>query len=73
MKTNKKMYALLGFITCLTLIISIGDSVTDRNMSDNAGIKFYGALWDCEKEESYAELSKGDTIQSPLEIISLLN
>jgi ribA/ribD-fused uncharacterized protein len=41
-------------------------------MSDNAGVKFYGAIWDCEKEESYAELSKGDTIQSPLEVISLL-
>lgn len=53
-------------------IISIGDSVTDKNMSDNAGVKFYGAIWDCEKEESYAELSKGDTIQSPLEVISLL-
>lgn len=53
-------------------IISIGDSVTDKNMSDNAGVKFYGAIWDCEKDESYAELSKGDTIQSPLEVISLL-
>lgn len=54
-------------------IISIGDSVTDKNMSDNAGVKFYGAIWDCEKEESYAELSKGDTIQSPLDVIKILN
>ena len=54
-------------------IISIGDSVTDKNMSDNAGVKFYGAVWDCEKEESYAELSKGDTIQSPLDVIRILD
>ena len=53
-------------------IISIGDSVTDRTMSENAGVRFFGALWDCEKEESYAELQKGETISNPIQIIDLL-
>lgn len=53
-------------------IISIGDSVTDRTMSENAGVRFVGALWDCEKEESYAELQQGETISNPIQIIDLL-
>ena len=54
-------------------IISVGDSATDRTMSENAGVRFVGAIWDCEKEESYTELQKGETISNPIQIIELLN
>ena len=53
-------------------IISVGDSATDRTMSENAGVRFVGAIWDCEKEESYTELQKGETIKNPKEIIHIL-
>lgn len=53
-------------------ILSIGDSTTDRNMSENAGVSFYGAIWDCEKSDSMPELQKGKTITKPIQIIDLL-
>ncbi len=53
-------------------IISVGDSATDRTMSENAGVRFVGAIWDCEKEESYTELQKGETKSNPIQIIDLL-
>lgn len=53
-------------------IISVGDSITDRNMSENAGIAFYGAIWDCEKADSLPELLKGKTITKPIQIIDIL-
>ena len=53
-------------------ILSIGDSTTDRNMSENAGVHFYGAVWDCEKADSLPELLKGNTIRKPIQIIDLL-
>ena len=53
-------------------ILSIGDSTTDRNMSENAGVDFYGAIWDCEKADSLPELQKGNTITKPIQIIDLL-
>ena len=53
-------------------VVSIGDSVLDKQMSINCEVRFIGAIWDCEKEESLAELQRGITISSPLEIIDIL-
>ena len=53
-------------------VISIGDSELDLQMSNNGGVRFVGAIWDCEKEESLAELQHGITICSPLDIIDIL-
>ena len=53
-------------------VISIGDSELDLQMSNNGGVRFVGAIWDCEKEESLAELQQRITISSPLEIIDVL-
>ena len=53
-------------------VISIGDSELDLQMSNNGGVRFIGAIWDCEKEESLAELQHRITISSPLEIIDVL-
>lgn len=39
---------------------------------NSAYLTHHGAIWDCEKEESYAELQKGETIYSPIQIIDLL-
>ena len=53
-------------------IISIGDSATDRRMSESAGVRFVGAIWDCEKDESLTELQHGEVISNPKEIIHIL-
>ena len=53
-------------------VLSIGDSILDMQMSVNGGVRFIGAIWDCEKEESLAELQQGITISNPLEIIGIL-
>lgn len=53
-------------------VISIGDSELDLQMSNNGGVRFVGAIWDCEKEKSLTELQHGITISSPLEIIDVL-
>ena len=53
-------------------VVSIGDSTLDMQMSINGGVRFIGAIWDCEKEESLAELQQGITISNPLEIIGIL-
>lgn len=53
-------------------VVSIGDSVLDKQMSINCEVRFIGAIWDCEKEESFAELQRGITISSPFEIIDIL-
>jgi transcriptional regulator with XRE-family HTH domain/FMN phosphatase YigB (HAD superfamily) len=53
-------------------IISIGDSDTDRRMSEGAGVRFVGAIWDCEKDESLTELQHGEVISDPKEIIHIL-
>ena len=44
-------------------VVSIGDSALDMQMSVNGGVRFIGAIWDCEKEESLAELQQGITIR----------
>lgn len=41
-------------------------------MSVNGEVRFIGAIWDCEKEESLTELQHGITISSPLDIIDIL-
>ena len=53
-------------------VVSIGDSVLDKQMSVNGEVRFIGAIWDCEKEESLVELQHGITICSPLDIIDIL-
>lgn len=53
-------------------IISIGDSSTDKRMSDNAGVRFIGAIWDCEMAESKSQLQQGEAINTPLDIIDIL-
>ena len=54
-------------------VISVGDALKDKQMSDNARVKFIGAIWDCEQQEHTEELKKGDTITRPNELIQLLN
>lgn len=50
-------------------VISIGDSIIDKEMSYNGGVRFMGALWDSEDIE---ELSKGECLSSPMEIMKLI-
>lgn len=50
-------------------VISIGDSVVDRVMSVNGGVRFIGAAWDSEEVE---ELKKGEYLPSPTEIMKLV-
>ena len=47
----------------------IGDTTLDRQMSHNGGVRFIGALWDSQEVD---ELSKGETIKSPLEILKYI-
>ena len=53
-------------------VLSIGDHVLDKQMSDNGRVRFVGAIWDNEHPEHVDELKKGQTISSPKEIIELL-
>ena len=50
-------------------VISIGDSIIDKEMSYNGGVRFMGALWDSEEVE---ELRKGEVVKTPLDIIDIL-
>ena len=54
-------------------VISVGDTLKDKQMSDNGRVKFIGAIWDCEHQEHTEELKKGDTITKPNELIQLLS
>ncbi len=54
-------------------VLSIGDALKDKQMSDNGRVRFIGAIWDCEHQEHIEELKKGDTITRPDEVIQLLN
>lgn len=73
-KPNPKLVemALKKLKVCKEEVVSIGDSVLDKQMSVNGEVRFIGATWDCEKEESLTELQHGITISSPLEIIDML-
>ena len=51
-------------------VISIGDSIVDKQMSDNGGIKFYGALWDSKDVENFIT---DNFLSTPIEIIGKLN
>jgi hypothetical protein len=42
------------------------------NTDADREVRFIGAIWDCEKEESLTELQHGITISSPLDIIDIL-
>lgn len=53
-------------------VVSIGDSVLDMQMSINGGVRFIGAIWDCENQESMTELQRIETISSPIEIVGIL-
>lgn len=53
-------------------IISIGDSIIDREMSNNGGVRFIGAIWDCENAESMSELQQGEYISDPREIVDII-
>ena len=50
-------------------VISIGDSVKDRDMSFNGEVRFIGAVWDSEETD---ELCKGEVVENPLDIIDIL-
>lgn len=51
-------------------VISIGDSIVDKQMSDNGGVKFYGALWDSKDVENFIT---DNFLSTPIEIIGKLN
>lgn len=53
-------------------VLSIGDSVLDMQMSVNGEVRYVGAIWDCEDEESITELQRIETIGSPIEIVGML-
>ena len=53
-------------------VISIGDSVVDKQMSDNGGVRFIGAIWDCEHEESIQELKQGKVLNTPRDLLSYI-
>lgn len=73
-KPNPKLVemALKKLKVCKEEVVSIGDSMLDKQMSVNGEVRFIGAIWDCEKEESLAELQQGITISRPLDIIDVL-
>lgn len=50
-------------------VISIGDSVKDRDMSSNGEVRFVGAVWDSTETD---ELRKGEVVENPLDIIDIL-
>ena len=50
-------------------VISIGDSIIDREMSKNGEVKFLGAIWDSQEVE---ELKTGEIIDSPLGILKYI-
>lgn len=53
-------------------VISIGDSVDDKQMSDNGGVRFIGAIWDCEHEESIQELKQGKVLNTPRDLLNYI-
>lgn len=53
-------------------VISIGDAVVDKQMSDNGGVRFIGAIWDCEHEESIQELKQGKVLNTPRDLLSYI-
>ena len=50
-------------------VISIGDSIVDKEMSLNGGVRFIGAIWD---SEDVNELKSGPHISSPIELLSVI-
>lgn len=50
-------------------VISIGDSVVDKQMSDNGGVKFIAAIWDSDNVEDFTNIH---TISRPTEILNFL-
>ena len=50
-------------------VISVGDSIIDREMSKNGEVKFLGAIWDSQEVE---ELKTGENIDSPLGILKYI-
>lgn len=55
---------------CKDNVISIGDSIIDKQMSDNGGVRFYGAIWD---SQEVGELITGKFLSTPTEILRKLN
>ena len=53
-------------------VISIGDAVVDKQMSDNGGVRFIGAIWDCEHEESIQELKQGKVLNTPMDLLNYI-
>ena len=50
-------------------VISIGDSVVDKEMSDNGGVRFIGAIWD---SEDIDKLQDCICISTPSEIMNVV-
>lgn len=51
-------------------VISIGDSLVDKIMSQNGEVRFIGATWDSSEA---TVLTSGETISKPMEILRLLD
>jgi HAD superfamily hydrolase (TIGR01549 family) len=49
-------------------VISIGDSIIDKQMSDNGGVRFIGAIWD---SEDIDELQSCVCITTPSDIMTV--
>ena len=51
-------------------VISIGDLLVDKEMSQNGEVRFIGATWDSSEA---TVLSSGETISKPMEILRFLD
>ena len=51
-------------------VISIGDLLVDKEMSQNGDVRFIGATWDSSEA---TVLSSGETISKPMEILRFLD
>lgn len=49
-------------------VVSIGDSIIDKQMSDNGGVRFIGAIWDSEDVD---ELKECICLSTPSEIMNV--
>ena len=50
-------------------VISVGDSIVDREMSGNGGVRFIGAIWD---SKDINELKNGPHISAPIDLLSVI-
>lgn len=49
-------------------VVSIGDSIIDKQMSDNGGVRFIGAIWD---SEDITELQSCVCVTTPSDIMTV--